>query len=259
MHKHKIAILAGNPRVGLDKKGDLLIDPQLEAFEEALKIAADCRDQVAKIVILFDHRRVFKKRFVDATLEFPSKKQKKRAFDHLKLSHLLPQIRRVYEEAAQKYGVELNQINVLSEDLCRLDIFRRMEASVELRKLATSEREQMYSREKSCSAEGGCVGSDWEEDVDDQEIPELSSERISCPGIAAAAIAYLAKGLKQDDKIITCWQYDKRRVNSRNVIVGTQMARHLLGVDNPIEVRYVHWPVAADGTLAPATIVKNIS
>ncbi len=258
MSTQKIAILAGNPRVGLDKNGGLLIDPQLEAFEEALKIAADCRDQIAKIVVLFDHRRGFKKRFVDETLEFASKKQKKKAFDHLKMSHLLPEIRNVYEGLAQKYGVALDQINVLSEDMCRLEIFKRMEGNQELKKFATNKREQVCTGEKSCSVGGSCGSSDWEEDVDDQEVPELRPERVSCPGIAAAAISYLAKGLNQDDKIITCWQYDQNRVNSRNVIVGSQIARNLLGVENPIEVRYVRWPVAADGTVASETIVKNI-
>jgi hypothetical protein len=257
MAESKIAILAGCPRVGIDKNGELLIDPQLEAFEEAMKIVSDCREQVTKIVMLFDHRRIFRKRFVDKTLDFGSNSKKNKAFKHLRMSHLLSQVRRVYEEMAQRYKVPLDQIRVLSEDMCRLEIFRRAQSNRDLKMWATGPRGEECAENKACSNGCGLDDGRWEEDVDGEETPELQDERVTCPGIAAAAITYLAKGLEKKDSIITCWQYDPKRVTPRIVVVGTQIATEIMGVENPLEIRCVRWPMS-DGTISDSTIVKSI-
>ncbi|HRY91281.1 MAG TPA: hypothetical protein P5229_02985 [Candidatus Gracilibacteria bacterium] len=219
----KISIMAGNPKVEMDENGQLQIDPQLKAFEEAMKIVSDCRDQISKIVLLFDHPGLFKKQFLDTTLDFGSKKKNKKAFEHLKLSHLLPEIRNAYAPLAAKYGVALDQISVLTEDRCRL-IIMSQPMDMENKKRCFSRR----IKGRSCDQASCGIP-----DPDDNEIVE--GDKVNCAAITAAAIQTLASGLSPEDKIITCWEHHPLRVNPYIIQRGTTLAFSIFGIKNRVE------------------------
>jgi hypothetical protein len=221
----KIAIMAGNPKVEMGENRQVQIDPQLKAFEEAMKIVSECREQISKIILLFDHPGVFKKQFLDTTLDFGSKKKNKKAFEHLRLSHLLPEIRKVYEPLAAKYGVAPEQVAVLTEDRCRL-IIMNQPMDMENKKRCFGKR----VKGRSCDQATCGIP-----DPDDDEIAE--GEKVNCAAITAAAIQTLAKGLNPEDKIITCWEHHPLRVNPYIIQRGTTLAFRIFEIKNQVEQR----------------------
>lgn len=115
---NQIAIMAGNPKV--EMVGDkVVLDSQLPAFEMAMKLVKECRERVAKIAIVFDHPGIFREKFFDESVQFPSNKAKYRAKKHLKLCLVHREIRKVYEPVAEDYGVSLEEISVYSKDIIR--------------------------------------------------------------------------------------------------------------------------------------------
>ncbi len=211
----RISILAGNPRVNRLEDGSIQIEPQMVAFEEALKIAKSCREKASKIVVLFDHAGIFKKQFVD-----PSVSRRKR--DHLKLADLVPEIREVYKVKAAEYGVKLQDISVLTEDLCRLDILGR--------ELSLEAQHRFMSPSMTCKRRS-CV---LDEDVNDDEKPDL---KVNCTGIAAATISYLAKLMDANDQITTCWEFDPVRAKPGVLSAGIEFAKEFLGVKSQVELK----------------------
>ena len=59
-NEEKIAVIAGNPKVGLLANGEIAIKPQLQAFEQAMKFVGEKRGQIVKIYVAFDHLGNFK-------------------------------------------------------------------------------------------------------------------------------------------------------------------------------------------------------
>ncbi len=200
----KLSILAGNPKVDIvDDK--IEIDPQFAAFEEAMKVAQECRDRIAKIGIAFDHKGLFRDQFVRAGLS-------NRRLKHLRLSDLEPGITSVYEKTASRYGVDLSDISVISEDICRAKVVAQTGYKInpaDMSGFAFTERSQ------KCTDEA-CNKSDL---------------KVNCRGITAAIIHSLSKGA---DEIQTFWVYDPIRVKPETISMGTKLVEDLFGVKIPI-------------------------
>ncbi|MEK9166969.1 MAG: hypothetical protein AAB836_01565 [Patescibacteria group bacterium] len=205
----KLSILAGNPKVELIE-GQVQIDPQLPAFEEAMKLAQECRDRIAKIAIAFDHKALFRNQFVGYELS-------NRRMKHLRLADLKPEIVSVYEEAAADYGVNLSGISVISEDICRAKVVQQTGYKInptDMSGFAFTERGQKCNEE-------ACDKSDDKSDL-----------KVNCRGITAAIIHSLSK---DTDEIQTFWVYDPVRVKPETISQGTVLARDLFGVKIPIQ------------------------
>lgn len=201
----KLSILAGNPKVELID-GQVQIDPQLPAFEEAMKVAQECRDRIAKIAVAFDHQSLFRNQFVGSELS-------NRRMKHLRLSDLKSEITSAYEETATRYGIDLSTISVISEDICRAKVVQQTGYKInpaDMSGFAFAERGQ------KCT-EDACDKSDL---------------KVNCRGITAAIIHSLSKGA---DEIQTFWAYDPVRVKPETISQGTVLAGDLFGVKVPIK------------------------
>ncbi|MBA9076556.1 hypothetical protein [Rufibacter quisquiliarum] len=111
-----ISIFAGNSRVSLDETNRILVEPQLMAFDAALKRASDLRMQVNSlpyISIAFDHKGIFRKQFLKSGLTNSQKR-------HPKLSQLTHEIVTLFEPYALKYAIALSDITVIHEDSARM-------------------------------------------------------------------------------------------------------------------------------------------
>lgn len=201
----KLSILAGNPKVELID-GQVQIDPQLPAFEEAMKVAQESRDRIAKIAVAFDHKALFRNQFVGSDLS-------NRRLKHLRLADLKPEIKSAYEETATRYGVDLSEISVISEDICRAKVVQQTGYkinSADMSGFAFTERGQKCT-EEAC---------------------DKSDLKVNCRGITAAIIHTLSKGA---DEIQTFWVYDPVRVKPETISQGTVLAGDIFGVKIPIQ------------------------
>lgn len=233
----KIAIMAGNPRVewkkvGNNDKGELVIDAQLEAFKEAMKIIEETHDQVMKVAILFDHKGRFRDQFLDETQRL-TKRQK----ESLKLSYLHPKIRVEYEGEAK---IPLDQISVISEDVCRTFVKRKDELgelNAGLRVAVISSKKSTNFDESSCCCGPMCklVG-DYEDGV-------------NCAGIHAGSLYYLAKDLDPNTYMVSCQEYDSEfpaRIDFWKIMKGTLIAYKIFGLKNKLEQRLL-FPLKTEG------------
>lgn len=196
-------------------EGKLKVDAQIMAFEEAMKVVAECRTKIAKIGIAFDHMGLFRKQFVDNTLGLTRKRLK-----HLKLSDLKPEIREAYESIAAKYGVALNEISVISEDICRARVVNKLGSQIN--------RNAFVERNLECSGETCNL----------PEESERSDFKVNCRGIAAAIIDSLAK---DSNEVKTFWVYDAVRVKPATITQGTELAREIFEISIPVEQNII-WP-----------------
>lgn len=204
-----VAFLAGNPRVTKLPDGTIDIDPQLEAFDECLKIVAACRERVAGIYIAFDHIGKFRNSFLDTTN--PSKPLTKREKTKPRMSNLAPEIRAHYEPIAAKYGIALDNIHVITEEWCRLAMFEEAKTS-DLRNLFTSTG-------KSKCQKGICA---TEEIINDENNDQRT--RINCRGITAAIFKRLIENATCVEAV---WKFDKLRCKPDVLLSGIILAKQL--------------------------------
>lgn len=211
---NKISILAGNPKVELID-GQVKIDPQIAAFEEAMKVVANCRERIAKIGIAFDHIGLFRSQFVDPTQNLSNKKLR-----HLRLSYLKPEIREIYQVTAEKYGVQLNEISVISEDVCRARVVNKLAGKIN--------PDVFVERNVGCNGDACAL----------PETDEKSDFKVNCRGITAAIIDSLAKDA---DEVKTFWVFDPLRVKPAIITQGTELARIVFGTTAQVEQNVI-WP-----------------
>jgi len=112
-----ISILAGNSRVFLGDDQVINVEAQLKAFEAALLLASKCRELsskriLPKLSVAFDHQGIFRLQFLTANL---TNSQKRRP----RLSHLHPDIQKVFQPVAENYQISLSEIQAIHEDSAR--------------------------------------------------------------------------------------------------------------------------------------------
>lgn len=109
-----ICILAGNSRV--QRIGDVIeVQAQLHAFEAALRHARACVDEglpQPRLSVAFDHQGIFRTQFLDEGLTHSQKRRPR-------LSHLHPTIRSIFQPAAARCGIALEDIHAIHEDSAR--------------------------------------------------------------------------------------------------------------------------------------------
>lgn len=211
---NRISILAGNPKVELID-GQIKVEPQIAAFEEAMKVVVNCRERIAKIGVAFDHTGLFRNQFVD-----PDQKLSNKKLRHLKLSYLRPEIREIYQATAEKYGVNLSDISVISEDVCRARVVNKLSGKIN--------PDVFVERNIGCNGDA-CVL---------PETAEKSDFKVNCRGIAAAIIDTLAKDA---DEVRTYWVFDPVRVKPATITQGTELAKTVFGTTVKVEQNII-WP-----------------
>ncbi|WP_211232374.1 hypothetical protein [Pseudomonas cremoricolorata] len=110
-----LSILAGNSRVFRDAQGVISVQPQLHAFDAALRLACAhlARYQESpRLSVAFDHCGIFRLQFLDEGL---SNAQKRRP----RLSQLHPVIRDIFQPIADHHGIALSDIWAIHEDSAR--------------------------------------------------------------------------------------------------------------------------------------------
>lgn len=118
-----VSILAGNSRVLIDDDGEIVVEPQLNAFASALKFARRCYSTqgiTPKISVAFDHHGIFRKQFLIANL---TNSQKRRP----RFSHLHVDIQQVFSALANQYHIPLNEIYAIHEDSARQHLVHLLE------------------------------------------------------------------------------------------------------------------------------------
>jgi len=115
-HAHPpTAIFAGNSRAQVGDDGSVRVEPQLQAFKAALKLAQDTQSNHGirpRISIAFDHQGVFRLQFLAEGLTNSQKRNPR-------LAHLDRRIVAVFAAAAEEHGVPLEEIRVIHEDSAR--------------------------------------------------------------------------------------------------------------------------------------------
>ena len=211
---NKLSILAGNPKVEINE-GRIEIDPQLSAFEEAMKVVSTSRNRIEKIGIAFDHKGLFRNQFVDPSLGLSNRRLK-----HLKLADLRREIISVYEDIAYAYGVSLENISVFSEDVCRAKVVNQLAGRMHPYLLV---ERGVQCEDTSCNTYNARPESDF---------------KVNCRGITAAIIAGLAINT---DEIHTFWSFDPVRVKPATITQGSELAREIFDVRIPI-FQNIIWP-----------------
>lgn len=220
---NKVSVLGGNPKVEVREGSIVVSDPQMLAFQEAMKLVASIRDRVHRIAVAFDHKGIFGDQFVDSS-KVTSRRQRK----HLRLSQVHPDIRTQYADLAAQHGVDLNDISVITEDFARLAIMQR------------TKDHRVYSVRPQCNGDDACGV--------DEERDEM---KVNCRGMAAAIVEKVAR---DSDEAHTFWVYDKKRVDPVVITMGTELAYELLGVRAKIQQ---HMIVSAEGK--GNDLVQNIA
>lgn len=213
-------ILAGNPLVDI-RGGTLYIDPQLRAFEDAMKYVKSNRSDVGRIYIGFDHLGIFRENFVNPKLELSGRQLKKP-----NLSMLLPEITSVYRPITEQYGVELADIRVMTEEQCRMTMLQLAEREPEI---GSNNLMFNYSR-RSCQDVGGCEISS--SDIGAANMDDAPEKlRVTCKGILAEFMRRCGKNGADVQAFI---EYDQRRAMLSTITTGTELAKKVLKVRGDI-------------------------
>lgn len=203
-----ISIMAGNPKVEVLADGSIKLEPHLEAFETALRLVSETREKIGKIYITFDHIGRFYKNFLRKDISRESKKRPS-------LADCVPEITETYRSLANRYGVELEDIEILTEEYARA-VMRSLHPSIapSFRGVAGSMTQVLC--EKECR-----VGERSDEEPED-------TLRISCKGIVAAIIERLAH---HGDDIHLFWEYDPVRCKPFTITGGIILAEKIFPLD----------------------------
>lgn len=202
--ERKISIMAGNPKVEVLADGSIKLEPHLEAFETALRLVSETREKIGKIYITFDHIGRFNKNFLRKGISRENKKKPS-------LADCVPEITETYRPLADRHGVVLEDIEILTEEYVRA-IMRSLYSSIAspFRGVAGSMVQPLC--EKECR-----VGEKNDEEPEDKL-------RISCKGIVAAIIERLAR---HSDDIHLFWEYDPVRCKPFTITGGAVLAEKI--------------------------------
>lgn len=224
-----ISVMAGNPKVEALADGSIKLEPHLEAFEAALRLASETRERIGKIYVTFDHIGRFNKSFLRKDIPRESKKKPS-------LADCVPEIAETYRPLADRYGVMLENIGILTEEYARA-IIRRLYPSIALpfRGVAASMTQVLC--EKECS-----IGEKNNEEPEDKL-------RISCKGIVAAVIECLAR---HGDDIHLFWEYDPVRCKPFTITGGTILAEKIFPLHGKRLTSTMIFPMQ-DGSSRPIT------
>lgn len=225
LNPERIVVLAGNPRV--EKSGSrIIIEPQEEAFTEAMQLVERLRGSIVKIYIAFDHRGVFRDQFLKPTTS--NRKCKKAS-----LAYTIEEIQQLYRPIAQKYEVELGDIGIITEAECRMHMLQIFPEIPERYRWVVGQKGAPFCDKDGCD-----------------DYAEEEKLRINCKGIAAEIIRRMAS---HGNRIEAFWEFDKRRCRPETVDGGTTIARHLFNEASQANICHHMIFHKTDGTLVTRT------
>lgn len=207
-NERMISVMAGNPKVEAFTDGSIKLEPQLEAFEAALRLVSETREKIGKIYVTFDHIGRFNKSFIRKDVSREGKRKPS-------LADCIPEITETYRPLTDSYGVMMENIGILTEEYARV-VMRSLHPSITspLRGVAGSMTQVLC--EKECR-----VGEKIDEELEDKL-------RISCKGIVAAIIEHLAR---HGSDIHLFWEYDPVRCKPFTITGGIILAEKIFPLD----------------------------
>lgn len=219
----KISIIAGNPLITQTNEGIEVKDPQIEAFEKAMKIVSGNKGKVNRVYVLFDHKsrneesgknEDFRELFCDPIKMRGLSKRKRKG--SIKLSYLPDEHTKIYREMAEKYGVDFDDIRIISEGHLRADMQRYAKEDDILGKKVTRK-----CTKESCPQE------------------DIGKEIINCKGITAAAVKRVDKGMTKDSEIYFIGNFDETRFRPEIIEAGSEIAKAHLGVRSKVKTTFL--------------------
>lgn len=214
--KNTTTILAGNPLVDI-RDGELYIESQIAAFEDAMQYIQANRADINRVYIGFDHLGIFGDRFVNPILSLSGHQR-----NSPRVSMLLPEITEAYKPIAEKYGVNLAEIRIITEAQCRMTMLQFAHENIVA-------HDPMYNFSNTqCGDTGGCK---IDSDIDSNE-PNPEKLRVTCKGIFAEFMRRCAKG---GSDVLGFFEYDQRRLTLDTALSGVQLAKTRLGVESNIK------------------------
>lgn len=199
-----ISIMAGNPRVEVHGDGSIVLDPHLEAFDAALRLATETRDHIGGIYVAFDHIGRFRDHFVRSDISARSRRKPI-------LSDCVPEITEIYRPLADRHGIPLENIGIITEESARVIMLA-------LHPTLASPFDRIAGSMARTICEKECrIG----EKVDEEPEDRL---RITCKGITAAIIERLAR---HGDDIHLFWEYDPVRCKPFTITGGIILAEKI--------------------------------
>ena len=177
-----LSIMAGNPKVEIRKNGRIKIDPQLTAFEAALHLASERREQIGRIYVAFDHTGQFRDHFLRKNIsqEEPS------------LADCMTGITDTYRPIAEKYETSLDDIGIITEEYARATMLALQPTlAFPFNRVAGVMTKPLCEKE--------CHPGEQIEEPDDRV-------KITCKGITAAIIERLAR---KGDDIELFWEFNR--------------------------------------------------
>lgn len=118
MEQERVAILAGNSRVGFDSLGDVVVEAQLGAFRAGLARAVALRERTGTlppVSVAFDHRGVFARQFLTSGLTHSERRRPR-------LSQVRAEVASVFAPVAVALAVPLDHVQVHHEDSARTHV-----------------------------------------------------------------------------------------------------------------------------------------
>jgi hypothetical protein len=215
-----ISVLAGNSRVYLGDNSDIVVEPQLKAFDAALQFARqrlDNGDQLPRLSVAFDHHGIFRLQFLVKNLSHGQKRNPR-------LSHLHPSIQRVFLPIAEKHKIPLSEIRAIHEDSARQHL---------VHSLATETIPEMLKRRivTDAPAEGKPRKSDMSDDA--------PAQKLTCAAITKEYFERAAGGHREQRTVLEVFFEDSAWSRSLAYVRGLQLS-HLLGVSADIRLNLVN-------------------
>ena len=152
----RVAILAGNSRLAVAADGSIHIEPQLKAFDAALRLAHNKRANTGvlpPISVAFDHKGVFRQHFLMPGLTNSQKRNPR-------LSQLRLEIQKVFAPMMERHEILADDIFVIHEDSARSHIAHvlgttNIPAAIRRRMLADSSEDEKSNTSCALAAAGG--------------------------------------------------------------------------------------------------------
>jgi len=193
-----VAIIAGNSRVDLQPKSELLsVEPQIFAFRAGLALSQQYSQAGIQSVVslAMDHKGVFRKSFLCEGLSNSAKRNPR-------LSQLHPEVARVFTQETGSHGPSAQSIRIMAEDSARTHALHVVNSGLcpsYLKRWMTvpSDSPPKSTPAGTCGALGKTCGNG----------SSSPSERVTC---AAVTAEYYAKALKlaNADTLEVCIQND---------------------------------------------------
>lgn len=229
----QVAILAGNSRLAVGEDGSILVEAQRNAFEAAMRFAAEVRSRTGElppISIAFDHKGVFRQHFLAGGLTNSQRRNPR-------LSQLRPEIVDVFESIARRHEIATDAILAIHEDSARthLDhVLRTENVSNAIRHRMLADAGEDEKANSSCSLSGG------------------RGPKVTCAAITREYFVKAAQARTTSASLLEVFFENSAWSQVLAYVRGLQMT-HLLGSKNAIRLNLVD----ADGILHQGNIIEG--